>query len=108
AAVEELSWLRSRDYAEPSALALVGDRHQLAARQREAVRRSACTERARASRSRREVAVADASRIGIDGFNLVITIESALAGGVVLVGRDGAYRDLARVHGSYRRVADTE
>jgi hypothetical protein len=108
AAVEELSWLRARDYAEPSALKLVGDRHQLASRQREAVRRSACTDRQRASRARREVAVADASRIGVDGFNLIITIESALAGGIVLIGRDGAYRDLASVHGSYRRVTDTE
>lgn len=108
AAVAELSWLRTRDYAEPSALKLVGDRHQLHGRQREAVRRAACTDGQLASRARREIALADAPRVGVDGFNVIITVESALAGGVVLVGRDGAYRDLASVHGTYRRVADTE
>lgn len=44
----------------------------------------------------------------IDGFNALITTEAALAGGVILRGRDGAHRDLASVHGSYRRVAETE
>jgi hypothetical protein len=44
----------------------------------------------------------------IDGFNVVTTLEVALAGGVVLLGRDGVMRDIAGVHGSYRRVKETE
>jgi hypothetical protein len=43
----------------------------------------------------------------IDGFNLILTLESALGGGVVLVGRDGCYRDMASVHGTYRKVEET-
>ena len=43
----------------------------------------------------------------IDGFNVLTTIEAALAGGVILHGRDGCYRDLASMHGSYRRVEET-
>src|SRR6266404_1471952 len=43
----------------------------------------------------------------IDGFNLILTLESALGGGVMLVGRDGCYRDMASVHGTYRRVEET-
>ena len=43
----------------------------------------------------------------LDGFNLVLTLESALGGGVVLGGRDGCFRDLASVHGTYRRVEET-
>jgi hypothetical protein len=43
----------------------------------------------------------------IDALNLLITVESALAGGVVLHARDGAYRDMASIHGSYRRVDQT-
>ena len=43
----------------------------------------------------------------IDGFNLILTLESALGGGIVLGGRDGCYRDLASVHGTYRRVEET-
>ncbi len=45
--------------------------------------------------------------VGIDGYNLIITVESALAGGVLLKGRDGCLRDLASIHGTYRRVAET-
>lgn len=43
----------------------------------------------------------------IDGFNVLITIESALSGAVVLVGRDGCYRDLASVWGTYRTIDET-
>ena len=43
----------------------------------------------------------------LDGFNLVVTLESALGGRVVLAGRDGCYRDMASVHGTYRRVEET-
>lgn len=48
------------------------------------------------------------AELAIDGFNCVITVEAALDGGVLFRGRDGALRDLASVHGSYRRVASTD
>ena len=43
----------------------------------------------------------------LDGYNVLTTIEAALAGGVVLAARDGAYRDMASMHGTYRHVAET-
>jgi hypothetical protein len=43
----------------------------------------------------------------IDGFNVLITVESAIAGGACFIGRDGCLRDLASVHGSYRTVEET-
>ena len=46
-ATAELAWLLSRNYATPSALKLVGDRHRLDARQRMAVQRSTCTDSGR-------------------------------------------------------------
>ncbi len=45
--------------------------------------------------------------IAIDGYNLLITIESALSGGIILAGRDGCLRDLASLHGTYRTVEET-
>jgi hypothetical protein len=45
--------------------------------------------------------------VWIDGYNVLTTIEAALAGGVILAARDGAYRDMASMHGSYRKVAET-
>jgi hypothetical protein len=109
-AVSELSWLLSRGYQTKSALKLVGDRHGLTERQRLAVSRAACPdercERRRASRVEgREVA---GEALAVDGFNLVITLEAALSGGVLVLGRDGCARDLSSVHGSYRAVEETE
>ncbi|MFH1419678.1 MAG: DUF434 domain-containing protein, partial [Planctomycetota bacterium] len=91
------------------ALALVGNRHDLEERQRIAVRRSACSDQSLHRRTRSRVAVAQCGQhpLGIDGYNLLITIESGLSGGPIFVGRDGAYRDLASVHGTYRKVEET-
>lgn len=108
-AVGHLAWLLERDYALPSALKLVGDRFQLEDRQRLALMRSACTPRQRWQRLARRVEPAQLAgrRVLVDGYNLLTTLEAALAGGVVLVGQDGGYRDLASMHGTYRRVEET-
>jgi hypothetical protein len=109
AAVADLSWLFSRGYSEVSALKLVGDRYKLIERQRAAVLRSACPDAALAARKAREVgrSALRGRAVRIDGFNLILTVESALGGGVVLACRDGSYRDMASVHGTYRKVAET-
>ncbi len=109
AAVAELSWLLDRGYADNAALKLVGDRHGLRERQRAAVRRCAAGDAAVVDRRARRIEPGQLTGrpLAIDGFNCVITIEAAIAGGVVLRGRDRVYRDLASVHGSYRRVEET-
>jgi hypothetical protein len=108
-AVADLSWLLTREYAVDSALKIVGDRYGLTARQRTAVWRSACNDDALADRGRRLVTAADCRgrRVGVDGYNLLITVESALSGGLIFVGRDGCFRDLASIHGTYRKVEET-
>lgn len=109
-AVADLSWLRTRGYAEPSALKLVGDRYQLRQRQRVAVGRCACSDDNLAARESRRVETSGVSgrALVVDGLNVLTTIEVALSGGVLLVGRDGCLRDMASFHGSYRLVEETE
>ncbi len=108
-AMADLSWLLGRGYAVTSALKLVGDRWTLTERQRLAVRRCACSDVARARRHRHRVAPDEVrgQAIVLDGFNVLTTIEAALGGAVILRGRDGADRDLAGVHGTYRKVEET-
>ena len=109
-ATDDLCWLLSRGYALPSALKLVGDRYQLQERQRTAMARAACGDKARERRGERRLvweAIAGAD-LAIDGFNLLITIEAALGGGLLLDCRDGCVRDLASMHGSYKSVQETE
>ena len=109
-ACHELSWLLERGYSEVAALKLVGDRHGLRERQRRALGRSAASDTRVHDRCRRRVAVADLDgrSLLIDGLNCLITVEAMLAGAVLLRGRDGWLRDLASVHGSYHRVAETD
>jgi hypothetical protein len=109
AAAGDYSWLLSRGYAEKSALKLVGDRFQLTARQRLAVRRSSCADAAREDRVRKQhpPGAPPGEPLSIDGYNALITVESALSGGFILCGRDGCYRDLASLHGTYRSVEET-
>lgn len=103
-AVEDYSWLLGRGYARGAGLTLVGDRFQLTQRQRVALGRCACSDVARERRERK--AVAEFSSIQIDGLNALTTVEAALAGGVVLRGRDGCLRDMASFHGNYRMVEE--
>jgi hypothetical protein len=108
-AVTHVSWLLTKEYAPLSTLKLVGDRFRLTERQRTAVIRSACSDQALQVRSASErlPTHVDGESLWIDGFNLLTTIEAALAGGVILRGRDGCYRDMASMHGNYRRVDET-
>ena len=109
-AVAELSWLLSHDYAPKAALKLVGDKHSLTERQRLAVSRAACSDASLAARtsSLQSIESIQGEDLIIDGFNLIITVEAALSGGVLLLCRDGSIRDLSSVHGSYRPVSETE
>lgn len=108
-AVADLAWLLSRDYAHPSALKLVGDRYRLSVRQRTAVMRCACGDSVRDARLGRQVQPPEMAGqvLWIDGYNVLTTVETALAGGVVIVGRDSVWRDMAAMHGTWRKVEET-
>jgi hypothetical protein len=109
AAAGDLAWLLSRGYPKNAALKLVGDRHGLRQRQRTALQRTAASDEERARRRAAEVGLAEVGgrEIWIDGYNVLLTVEVALGGGVVLGGRDGAFRDMASIGGHYRRVRQT-
>jgi len=108
-ALADFSLLLTKGYAEKSALKLICDRFSLTERQRLAVMRCACSDQQLASRSQRCVPIEDVAgqSLAIDGYNLLITIEAAMSGGVVFRGRDGCFRDLASIHGTYRKVSET-
>ena len=108
-AVSELSWLLSRGYAMGASCDLVGDRYQLTSRQRMAIARVVCADEQIVQRQEKRLPLAALKEqtLVIDGFNLLITIETALGGGVIFKGSDGCCRDLSAVYGSYKIVAET-
>ena len=109
AAVEDFSLLLTKGYAEKSALKLVGDKFGLTQRQRLAVMRCACSDEQLRLRSEHKIEIEAVAGvpIAVDGYNVLITIEAAMSGGVIFKGRDGCFKDLASIHGTYRKVTET-
>lgn len=110
AAARELSFLLSHAYSPDASLKLVGDHHQLTARQRKAVQRASGARSALRARQLRAVSSAQLAgqRLALDGFNCLITVEAMLGKAPILRSRDHVLRDLSSVHGTYRTVAETE
>ncbi|MEN6576976.1 MAG: DUF434 domain-containing protein [Phycisphaerales bacterium] len=108
-ALADFSMLLTKGYADKSSLKLVGDRFNLTQRQRLAIMRAACSDQRLESRLAHQVPIETLAGqpIAIDGYNLLITIEAALSGGLIFQGRDGCFRDLASIHGTYRKVEET-
>jgi hypothetical protein len=108
-AAADLSDLLSKGYAEKSAMLLVGDHFRLNNRQRKALTRITVAKPRIDHMREAEVKEAEVKdqTIAIDGFNLIIFAEALLSGGYVFEGLDGVFRDIAGIHGSYRRVLET-
>ncbi len=108
-AATDLAYLWDRGYAENSSVKLVGDRYRLNVRQRKALVRLCCQPNFVQKRLENciDPSQLKGRTVAIDGFNLIIFVESALSEGVILNCMDGVYRDIASVHGSYKRVVET-
>ena len=108
AAAADFAWLLSKGYAVPSSLKLIGDRYRLTERQpggaqvdllgrspRQAARTDLPGNRPRRVQpDHRRVQRPHNHRVGAGGA-------------VVLACRDETYRDIAGLHGTYRRVDET-
>lgn len=108
-AAQDLSYLLKRGYGENSGVKIVGDRFRLNARQRKALLRLVSAPSSVEKRLALQTPVSSLKDkvIVVDGFNLIIFVESVLSHGIILACRDGVYRDIASVHGSYKRVVET-
>jgi hypothetical protein len=109
-ALQDMYYLLSRDYPLKASLALAGNRYQLVKRQLQALQGMACSANELRLRKNKELSPAALKdqTILLDGFNILIILETALSGGFVFEGLDGCYRDISSVHGSYRTVQTTE
>ena len=108
-ALSDYSLLLTKGYAQTGALKLVGDRFELTQRQRIAIMRCSCKDEQLRTRKEKEIQITEIASqpIAIDGYNILITIEAAISGGAIFRGRDGCLRDIASIHGTYRKVEET-
>ena len=103
-AAGDYRFLRNRGYPQSGALQLVGNRYRLSTVERHTLFRGVVPDRAGAPR-RLKLQPPEAlgeQPLGIDWFNVLITVESYLKGLAVFVSDDGVVRDAAGVHASYR------
>jgi len=105
AACAEYKYLREKGYPEKATLKLVGDRHRLTRVQRNSMFRGIVVDAVAGPRRRKIVLPADVqgSSLGIDWYNVLITLESYLRGSLIFISDDGIVRDSSETHGSYRR-----
>ncbi|CAD0004262.1 DUF434 domain-containing protein [Flavobacterium salmonis] len=108
-AVTDMHYFLSRDYGEKATLVLVGNRYRLNSRQQQAVRGISASQNQIEDRKSKEIQSQDleGKEIVIDGFNVLILLESILSKAYVFRGLDGYIRDLSSVYGTYRKVNQT-
>jgi hypothetical protein len=103
-ACAEFKYLREKGYPEKATLKLVGDRHRLTRVQRNSMFRGIVVESVAVPR-RNKIVLPEGVRgssLGIDWYNVLITLESYLRGSAIFISDDGIVRDSSETHGSYR------
>ena len=109
-ALQDLNYLLTRGYTMKSSLALAAGRYKLRTRQLTALQGMACAESDALIRGQKLMDKDSISGkdIFLDGFNVLIVLESFFSGAYVFKGQDNCYRDISSVHGTYKRVKQTE
>ncbi|MDM1556309.1 MULTISPECIES: DUF434 domain-containing protein [Chryseobacterium] len=109
-AVQDMQYLLTKGYAEKASSDLVGNRYRLKTRQVQVLRGASASEEQihdRKLKQQHASALKD-KIIYLDGFNVLILLESLLSEAYIFEGTDGCFRDLSGVHGTYKRVNQTQ
>ncbi|HBC32174.1 MAG TPA: DUF434 domain-containing protein [Clostridiales bacterium] len=109
-AQEEIQWLLDRGYKIKQIIEFTGNHYLLSARARTALQRttSSTADYEKRRSTMLPFGCAKDGCLNIDGFNLIITLEVAMSGSPILLGKDGVFRDLAGLRGTYRLIDKTD
>ncbi|KFF73713.1 hypothetical protein HX13_18020 [Chryseobacterium sp. P1-3] len=108
-AVQDMQYLLTRGYPEKASAELAGNRYRFKSRQIQALRGASASEMQIKNRKLKRLEAADLKEknVYLDGFNVLILLESLFSGAYIFEGADGCFRDLSGVHGTYKRVSQT-
>lgn len=108
--VQDLRYLLDQGYPRDSAVNFVSNHYRLPLRSRHMLARCVFSEREAAEHRRKSVGAGKVrgKSLGIDGYNVLITLESILIGKNVVRCDDGFVRDLRAVFGKYRSSKATD
>ncbi|MBW1708278.1 MAG: DUF434 domain-containing protein [Deltaproteobacteria bacterium] len=105
----DLRYLLDKGYSRAGALTFVGNRYQLSRAERELLNRGVYPDSIASARRAKLVRPEQVTGrpLGIDGYNVLITLESAYLGRDIIAADDGLIRDTAGLHSSYRQSEAT-
>ena len=107
-AVRDFRYLLDRGYSQKSSLNLVVDKYQLRRREKWVLLRGVYPKEVSERRKNKIVGLSKAKRLGVDGYNVLITVEAAIGGDTLIKSDDGIVRDVRGVFGKYRINKMTE
>jgi len=101
--VNDLKWFLDHRYPKKGSIELVGNRHRLNSEERKILYRGVFDSKSIAERSKKKIDIKDINidYLIIDGYNVIITIESYICGKVVFRALDGYVRDISGIYGNY-------
>nr|MDO8100724.1 DUF434 domain-containing protein [Candidatus Njordarchaeota archaeon] len=108
-AMKDLRYLLSRGYNRDGAVRFVGDKYGVTLGERYILMRCIFDEAEVENRRRKLVSIRDLNGevVSIDGYNLLITVESILAKKMLVQCDDSIFRDISAVFGKHKITART-
>lgn len=108
-AQKDIFYLLEQGYPIKSASTFVGNHYMLSERQRLALARATSAgDILNIRREKKIITNFSNQTVFIDGLNLIITLEVALSGSLLIGCMDGTIRDLAGLRGTYRLIDKTD
>ena len=110
AAAADFRYLLARDYPRAAALALVGNRYHLSRPARQLLHRGVFAPSVAAARRAKLRLLKEAAGrpLGLDGHNVLITLECALQNLPLVAADDGFLRDVGQVSRSFKPSPETD
>jgi hypothetical protein len=108
-AYNDYKYLKNRGFPEKASLKLIGDKYRLTRMGRNSLFRGVMDDETAVARKHKSASVdmVRGAELGIDWYNVLITVESYLRGSILFLSDDGVLRDSSAIHGNYRKSAVT-
>jgi hypothetical protein len=109
-AARDFRYLLNRGYPRKASLELVGNRHTLSFDQRHLLHRGVFSDSDARLRTTKKISPRSLrdKPLAIDGYNILITVESALSGRPLISSNDGFIRDISGLSGKFKKTEITD
>ena len=108
-AAQDFYYLLNHGYPRKPSLELVGNRYSLSSAERHLLHRGIFSDSDAGTRKKRKVSLRAVRNkdLAIDGYNILITVESALSDRPLILSNDGFIRDISGVSGNFKKTEVT-